>query len=208
MKNCAVFLDRDGVINHEWWNHQTQAWESPIHPEDFRLREGVLESLSALRSAGYALFLVSNQPSAAKGKCTLEDLRAVHERFVAILALEGIDFEDFFYSYTHPSGVVPELAVPSPTRKPSPHFLNHAIDRFGLSRDGCWMIGDRDIDIECGKRGGVRTIQVNNSELGLRCCGLKPDYTALDLPNAVAIILACAPFGSLVSPQFPVESRR
>jgi D-glycero-D-manno-heptose 1,7-bisphosphate phosphatase len=190
MTNPAVFLDRDGVINHDWWNPQTHAWESPIHPEDFCLLNGVLESLLALKSVGYHLFLVSNQPSAAKGKCTLNDLKAVHEHFLEILSARQIEFDDFFYAYAHPSGVVPELSGASLTRKPSPYFLNYAIDRFGLGRSECWMIGDRDTDIECGKRAGVRTIRVRSlgsNTVGENC---NPDFTVADLPAAVAVIIA------------------
>jgi D-glycero-D-manno-heptose 1,7-bisphosphate phosphatase len=197
----AVFLDRDGVINRDWWNFQTQAWESPIRPEDFSLHDGALEALLTLRSVGYRLFLVSNQPSAAKGKCTVKDLKAVHERFLEILSANQIEFDDFFYSYTHPSGVVRELSGPSPERKPSPYFLNYAISRFGLERGECWMVGDRCTDIECGKRAGVRTIRVNGSKSDSVTDNCHPDFMVPDLPAAVAMIIATGLPGPIEMPR-------
>jgi histidinol phosphatase-like enzyme len=101
VRSCAVFFDRDGVINRHWRNPQTRAWESPIRPEDFGLHDGVIESLSTLKWAGNRMFLLSNQPSATKGKLTLEDLKAVHERFLSLLSPGRIVFDDFVYSHTH-----------------------------------------------------------------------------------------------------------
>jgi D-glycero-D-manno-heptose 1,7-bisphosphate phosphatase len=184
----AVFLDRDGVINHNWFNPATGAWESPMRPEDFRLRAGALEALARLQGLGCALFLVSNQPSAAKGKCCIADLAAVHARLAALLDGAGIRFTDFFYAYGHPEAVAPELAGPVPGRKPDPFFLDRAIAEHALDRAACWMVGDRDSDIECGHRAGVRTIQVQGSEDDGGSGQASPDFRAADLGEAVAIV--------------------
>ncbi|MEO0564004.1 MAG: histidinol-phosphatase, partial [Chloroflexota bacterium] len=76
----AIFLDRDGVLNELIYYPDFEEDESPRKPEDLRLLPGVPRALRALQSAGWALILVSNQPSYAKGKCSLEDLKAVHKR--------------------------------------------------------------------------------------------------------------------------------
>ena len=188
--NCAVFLDRDGVINHNWLNPGTGEWESPIRPEDLHFIAGALEALLRLRALGFKLFLVSNQPSAAKGKCSLADLAGVHSHFQALLEAAGIRFEAFYYAYGHPDAVVPALAGPTPDRKPSPYFINQALERYGLSRAECWMIGDRDIDIECGHRAGLRTIQVVGSEPDSKAGAATPNFAAPSLAAAVSIIAA------------------
>ena len=64
----AVFLDRDGVINPNVLNPETGCYESPHKVEDFKLFPWTLESLKKLQENGFLLFLVSNQPSYAKGK--------------------------------------------------------------------------------------------------------------------------------------------
>jgi D-glycero-D-manno-heptose 1,7-bisphosphate phosphatase len=188
----AVFLDRDGVINHDWFNSKTGEWESPIDPADVRLIDGVPEALTALQAGGFRLYVVSNQPSAAKGKCSLADLAAVSEAIFQPLRAAGIGFTDIFYAYKHPSGVVPALTGPSRERKPGSYFLDTAITDGGLDPGACWMVGDRATDIECGQRAGVRTIRIQRSE-DRPTDGPAPDDFALDLAAAAAIILAADP---------------
>jgi D-glycero-D-manno-heptose 1,7-bisphosphate phosphatase len=186
----AVFLDRDGVINHNWLNPATQEWESPVNPGDFRLRAGVLETIARLQAAGYRLILVSNQPSAAKGKCSLDDLKAVQDAFALMLAKANIVFSEFNYAYSHPKASVAGMTEPAHERKPSPFFLERAIVRDGLDRSASWMVGDRGTDIECGHRAGVRTIQVKGSEPdGKDVSDIEPDFRADSLAAAVDIIL-------------------
>ena len=40
-------------------------------------------------------------------------------------------------------------------RKPAPDALNHLIEKHGLSRGDCVMIGDRTIDLDAGKNAGI-----------------------------------------------------
>jgi D-glycero-D-manno-heptose 1,7-bisphosphate phosphatase len=191
MKGRAVFVDRDGVINHNWWNPETEEWESPICAGDFRLRSGVLEALAKLSRAGFYLILVSNQPSAAKGKCSFEDLRAVHDAFESRLDEAGIRFEQFCYAYGHPGAVVAEFMGPCPERKPGPLFLEQAITRLGLDRSACWMVGDRDTDIACGRNAGIRTIQVRSAEPDDKAVHCREaEFHADDLAGAAQIIMA------------------
>lgn len=190
MSRRAVFLDRDGVINHNWLNPATGQWESPVHPEDFHFRSGAIEAITRLATHKFHLILVSNQPNAALGKCTLADLHAVHDHFAHQLAAAGITFDEFCYAYGHPRATVAEFAGPCPERKPGPLFLLRAIDRLWLNPRECWMVGDRDTDIECGRRAGVRTIQVASAEPDDRAAidGGGEFHTA-DLTEAVDIIV-------------------
>jgi D-glycero-D-manno-heptose 1,7-bisphosphate phosphatase len=185
----AVFLDRDGCLNEDWFNPATGAWESPISPEDLVLRPGVPAALRRLQANGWALFLVSNQPSFAKGKCRLEDLRAVHARFAALMDEAGIVFADYYYSHHHPDGVVPGYSGPSPDRKPNPYFLHRAAERHGVDLAASWVVGDRDTDVEFGRRGGVRTIQVANPHAGAYAGWEQPDHRADDILAAAEIII-------------------
>ena len=42
--------------------------------------------------------------------------------------------------------------------KPAPDALNHIAARFGLPKDACLMLGDRDIDIGAGLNAGMHTL--------------------------------------------------
>ena len=185
----AVFLDRDGVINKLVLNPDTQAYESPHRPGDLVFCAGVFRPLKELRSAGFKLFIVSNQPSYAKGKTTLKAIKGIARKFRAELAKNGVPIEGAFYCYHHPDGIVPGYAGKCRCRKPSPFFLLKAQKQHKLNLKGSWMIGDRSSDIECGRRAGCKTILIRNPHSAGYRGGEKPDHTEKDLKSAVIRII-------------------
>lgn len=189
--NRAVFLDRDGVLNSNVFYAESGEWESPRSPEDFQLEPGAIESLRQLQDWGYRLFLISNQPSYAKGKTSLENLKAVHGKLHSILEANSIVFTDYYYCYHHPRGVVPELSGPCECRKPGTLFLEAARKKYGLDMNSSWLAGDRDTDIICGQRMRLRTIMIRStSETECGKAGeSSADYEADDLAQAVGIII-------------------
>lgn len=156
----AVFLDRDGVITEMVYNDATGEYEPPHDPRDLKIIDGAIEGLKCLSDVGFLLFLVSNQPDYAKGKTTLEGIASVHEMMDKILLSAKIQFQEYYYCYHHPDGIVPEYSFNCQCRKPKPFFLLKAARDYDISLSDSWMIGDRDSDIECGKAAGVKTILV------------------------------------------------
>ena len=186
----AVFLDRDVVINRNVLDRATGEYGAPLLPEDFELAPGAIDALLALQQAGFPLFLISNQPNYAKGKSSLEDLAAVHQRMTAELEAAGIAFAEFYYCYHHPKGVVADYSGPCECRKPSPYFLFKARDAFGLALQDSWIVGDRATDIECGRAAGVRPTRVKEDHPLTRAANeAKADFEAYDLAHAAEIIL-------------------
>lgn len=185
----AVFLDRDGVINHNVLNPATGAFESPLAATDFVFIPGVFDAMRALRLAGFILFLVSNQPNFAKGKSTLEQLSAIHQKLIAGLTAAAIEFAGFYYCFHHPQGAVSGYSGPCACRKPSPHFLLTASSQFNVDLRRSWMVGDRPTDIECGRAAGTRTILIHSAEPSAASAA-HPDAAAPDLHTAAHLILA------------------
>jgi D-glycero-D-manno-heptose 1,7-bisphosphate phosphatase len=193
----AAFLDRDGVINDPVPDPIDGRHESPHRPDDVRLAEGAVEGLTKLREDGFLLIGVSNQPSAAKGKVTLDDLRAVHERVVALLADEGIKLDDWRYCFHHPDGIVPELTGACDCRKPAPGMLLDAAREHGVDLHASWMIGDSDADVSAGRTAGARTILVAHPGSAHRRHGkVDADEHARNLADAAALIHTRSPLGS------------
>ena len=185
----AVFLDRDGVINRNVYNPATGEFESPLTVADFALIPGALNAMRALRSAGFCLFLVSNQPNLAKGKSTLEQLSAIHQKFLSGLAEAAVGFAEFYYCFHHPNGVVSGYSRHCECRKPSPHFLLTASSQFDVDLRRSWMVGDRQTDIECGGAAGTRTILIQSARPHAGE-GTRPDAVAPDLRTAAQLILS------------------
>jgi D-glycero-D-manno-heptose 1,7-bisphosphate phosphatase len=185
MSRPAVFLDRDGVVVEEIYYRRTGEQEAPLHPDDVRLLPGSTKALARLAAAGFALVVVSNQAAYAKGKTTLRSLWLVHERFVSLLAAEGVTLDGYFYSYGHPDGVTPHFSGPSLDRKPSPYNLFVAAAQLDLDLPTSWMVGDRETDIACAQAAGVRPILVRSGFRGGAACPL-----ADDLRHATNLILS------------------
>ncbi|MGA2456127.1 MAG: HAD family hydrolase [Terriglobales bacterium] len=186
----AVFLDRDGVLNRNVFNPSTGEYESPGKREEFELIPNIMPALRELRRAGFLLFLVSNQPNYAKGKSTLEELRAVHSCLVEALQTAGVSFADFYYCLHHPHGKVNGYSGPCECRKPSPYFLLKARDEFDISLSDSWMVGDRPTDIECGIAAGVKTIRIKEDYPVTRAASEPTaDHEVRDFASAAEIII-------------------
>jgi len=162
MSRPAVFLDRDGVLVEEVFYPETGEIEAPLRPEDVRLLPGAAAAARMLAQAGYALVLLSNQAGYAKGKASLRALWLVHQRFVALLAREGVTLDAVFYSYSHPDGIMPYFSGPSLERKPGPYNLIIATAQLDLDLARSWLVGDRETDVACAEAAGVRPILVDN----------------------------------------------
>jgi D-glycero-D-manno-heptose 1,7-bisphosphate phosphatase len=184
----AVFLDRDGVLNRNVYYPDTQAWESPRTVDAVQLTPGIAPALAFLQAAGYLLIVVSNQPNAAKGKCSREALDLVHAQVVSLLAAEGVALDAHYLCLHHP-----EHTGPCECRKPSPFFLLNAAASYGINLDQSWMIGDRATDVECGRAAGTRTIWVDTGEgSAAPTPNNAPDFIAPDVPEAIAHLLELA----------------
>lgn len=188
--SAAVFLDRDGVIVDLVPDSASGTNESPYRPADVRLVPGAVEGLHDLRSAGLTLLVASNQPAAAKGRLSMAELQAVHQRAVALLHDEGIKLNGWRYCFHHPQGVVDGLAGECACRKPKPGLLLASAAEHGIDLARSWMVGDATTDVEAGQRAGCATVLLENPGSAHRRLsrGRRPDYAAVDLLAAVGVI--------------------
>ena len=84
----AVFLDRDGVLNRSVVRAGRPY--APTSLEEFELLPGVLEALTDLRTAGFVLVVVTNQPDLATGRIRPEVAEAIHQKLRALLPIDDI----------------------------------------------------------------------------------------------------------------------
>lgn len=176
----ALFLDRDGVINDLVYYPSHDEWEAPRTVADLRLRDDAVPALREANRAGWLVFLITNQPSYAKGKCSLEDLQQVHQTVLQRLADGGVTITDSYVCYHHPESTIPGYG-PCECRKPSPFFIRQAAHAYDVDLARSWMAGDQSSDIETGRRAGCRTALVeykhsrskrDEVEADLVCAGL------------------------------------
>lgn len=157
-----MFLDRDGVLNELVADPNAEGLESPLSPEDVVLVPGAARAAARLGQAGFVLVCVSNQPAAAKGTVSIDQLLAVHERVIRLLADDGVCLHASYLCLHHEHGSVPGLAGPCACRKPAPGMLLEAAAEFNLDLSTSWMVGDTDADIAAGSAAGCRTVLVHH----------------------------------------------
>jgi D-glycero-D-manno-heptose 1,7-bisphosphate phosphatase len=170
--NRALFLDRDGVLDQLVFYPSSNEWEGPRTLGDLTMIEGITEPLQRLAGAGWLLFIVTNQPSYAKGKTTMEDARAVHEAVVANL---GVPITRSYVCYHHPASIVPDLRITCECRKPGAPSLRDAARDFDLDLAASWMIGDQDTDLACGRAAGCKVALLENPRTADKRGKIEPD---------------------------------
>jgi D-glycero-D-manno-heptose 1,7-bisphosphate phosphatase len=139
----ALFMDRDGTVMVDVGY--------PRRPDDVELLPDAPSTLARLHDLGFKLVVVSNQSGVGRGLVTEEEAEAVHERFVDALRANGVELDGAYYC---PHAPDEECSC----RKPSPELLQRAARELGLDLPASFMVGDRDSDLEAGRRAGCRTI--------------------------------------------------
>jgi D-glycero-D-manno-heptose 1,7-bisphosphate phosphatase len=186
----AIFLDRDGVLNELRVDPVSGLGESPLQVRDVRLIPGAAAAARTLAGADFALICVSNQPAAAKGRVSVEQLLAVHGRVVELLSREGVRLDASRLCLHHPDGVVPGLSGRCACRKPAPGMLLDAARALDVDLRCSWMVGDTDGDVGAGRAAGCRTLLVvNPGSIHKRLRAVRPDLSAPDLAGAVEPLL-------------------
>jgi D-glycero-D-manno-heptose 1,7-bisphosphate phosphatase len=152
VKNKAVFLDRDGVLNQEMGDYVRRL-------EDFHILEHNIEPLKQLQDKGYLLIVATNQGGLAKGWYTEEELGKMHTQLIEVYAKHGVEFTDIFYCPHHP-----DYTGECDCRKPKPGLLLRGIEKYNIDPAKSYFIGDRDRDIIAGTAAGVKGILINSDQ--------------------------------------------
>lgn len=147
MGRAAIFLDRDGVINHDPGDYTKSLAE-------FTLLPTFLEALTSLKESGFEFVVITNQGGIAKGLYDHKDVMEIHDHLQAKCTANGTPLLDIFYSPHHPDH------GNSLSRKPGSLMIERALAKHRLDPEKCWMIGDKSRDIDAGKGAGVRGFQI------------------------------------------------
>lgn len=175
----ALFLDRDGtlIIDKDYLSD----------PAGVELIPGAAAALRRARSLGYRLFLFTNQSGIGRGYHTIEDTHRCNARMEELLGLPAPVFDAVC--------IAPEAPhQPSRYRKPSPNFIHESIEKFHLDPAQCWMIGDRESDIDAGLNAGIRVAAVCTGKLDAAAWRSRP-YPGLGIYADFAAFVATLEIG-------------
>lgn len=139
----AVFLDRDGVINKAVVRDGKPY--PPANLTEMEILPGVKAALESLRSAGYLLIVVTNQPDVARGTTSKESVEKINAALSVALSID--EFRTCYHDSADHCGC----------RKPQPGALLLAARLHGIDLAKSFMVGDRWRDVEAGQRAGCKT---------------------------------------------------
>ncbi len=154
----ALFLDRDGVLNED--PGYVHRWE------DFHWIAGAREAVAAFNAAGWWVFVVTNQSGVGRGYYTEADIHALHAQMSESLAQVGGHIDAYYYCPQHPEALDEAYRHPDPPdRKPNPGMLLKAMADWPVDAARSIMVGDKDGDIEAGRRAGIRALKFKGGDL-------------------------------------------
>ncbi len=180
----AVFLDRDGTLNEEV--------DYLSDPDQLSLIPGAAAAVAKLNARGIPVVVVTNQSGIGRGRYGWREFEAVMSRMEALLAQEQARVDAVYAAPHHAKGLGEYAVADHPDRKPNPGMLLKAAEEHGLDLGHSWMIGDKALDLEAGRRAGCRVALVRTG-YGHSVDSEGADLVAEDLGEAVDRILAAWP---------------
>ena len=167
----AVFLDRDGVLNHPIIRDGRSF--APRALDDFKLIEGAADAVNCLYKAGFLTIVVTNQKDVGMGDLDPVTLDRMHKKLRSEMPLDDIfvcTCIDECWCY-----------------KPNPGMFWEAKKKFDINLKSSFLVGDRWRDIDAGCKIGCTTIFIDwgyREELRRQ-----PDFTVNSLSEAVSLII-------------------
>lgn len=144
----TLFLDRDGVINHQKEHSYIFTWD------EFIFLDGVLRSIQYFASQFRYIFIVTNQRGIGKGLMTEKDLQQIHNNMKKSIELAGGRIDGIYHC--------PELE--GHCRKPAPGMALQAQKDFpAIDFTKSVMIGNSMSDMEFGRNIGATTVFVTTT---------------------------------------------
>jgi len=169
--SAAVFIDRDGTI--------IEDADYCSQPKQVKVFPGVPQALRRLKSNGFKLIVITNQSGIGRGFFTVDEYRSVESEVSRQLG-HGLIAATYF---------CPDVPGQiSSHRKPSPGMILQAKRDHQIDLTRSFFIGDKEIDVECGRNAGVRTIRVQTG-FDRDIAGSAADWTAKNFSAAARIIL-------------------
>lgn len=149
-REWTIFLDRDGVINHE------KYMDYVYHYDEFLFYEGVPESIKTLSGIVGKIIITTNQRGVGKGLMTEEALNDIHQKMLRDLRAAGGRIDKIYYCTATNND--------HPNRKPNPGMIWAAQADFpDINLKKALIVGNNLSDMEFGRNAGIHTVFVKTT---------------------------------------------
>ena len=171
----TLFLDRDGVINHEKHDDYIHHWD------EFVFYEGVKEAIAVFAQKFKHIIVITNQRGIGRGLTRKENVELIHKNMIAEIEDAGGRIDAVYYC--------PDIDSESPNRKPNPGMGLQAVKKYpSIDLSKSIMIGNTLSDMQFGRNLTVQTIflPTTRPEVDLKDERIDAVYNSLiDFANAL-----------------------
>ncbi|GAC1449051.1 MAG: hypothetical protein NVSMB7_10970 [Chitinophagaceae bacterium] len=153
-KDWTLFLDRDGVLNHD------KAGSYIFNPGEFIFYDGVLDAMKIFNQVFANIIVVTNQRGVGKGLMSEPDLVEIHNKMMQEVETAGGRIDAIYYA-TSPDNNHPE-------RKPRPGMaLKAKAGCPGIEFSKSIMVGNNISDMEFARNTGMHAVFLTTTQPGL-----------------------------------------
>lgn len=145
IKFPAVFLDRDGTINHDK-NYLSDE-------KDLKLYKNIEKPLQKFKEMGFKIIIVTNQSGIARKYFTVTKLKQINSKLVEMLKKLNVKVDGMYYCPHGPNDICN-------CRKPKIGMALQAAKELNIDLEKSYMIGDSVRDYLFGYNFGGKGILV------------------------------------------------
>ena len=144
-KTWTLFLDRDGVINHEKHEDYIHTWD------EFVFYEGAKEAIAVFSKKFNRVIVITNQRGIGRGRTKLADVELIHKNMAAEIEKAGGRIDAVYFC--------PDVDESSPDRKPNTGMGLKAVKDFpDIDLSKTIMVGNTGSDMQFGRNLGIKTV--------------------------------------------------
>ena len=144
-KNWTLFLDRDGVLNHD------KVGSYIFNPGEFVFYDGVPEAFKLFKEKFIRIIITTNQRGVGRGLMSVADLDQIHQMMLKSIENKGGKIDAILYASS--------INNNDPIRKPNPGMAIKAKEQFPeIDFTRSIMIGNNISDMEFGRHVGMYTV--------------------------------------------------
>ena len=182
MSRPAVFLDRDGTIVEEC-GYLDRLDRLTLFPWS-------VDAVRLLKRAGFATVVITNQAAVGRGIIDEAFVHTVHGAIDKRLEGTGASIDRYFYCPHFAESKIERYRQSCRCRKPGPGMIEQACQELDLDLSRSFVVGDRWLDVACGRAAGTGAILVRSGpERQDPPEGVRADVILENLMEAVGWIL-------------------
>lgn len=150
MSRAAIFLDRDGVINHKRDDYVKNI-------NEFKIFNFVPSAISLLKKNNFLIIIITNQSVINRKIITHDNLNQIHNNLKNVLHKYDTSIDAIYFCPHKPD-------ENCDCRKPKSGLILKATQEFDIDLTQSWFIGDSQTDIDAAKTAGCKSFLVNKNK--------------------------------------------